>query len=95
MIPFKAPPVGGSDLNADFRDQYIHMLEAIQSLDGRQIEDQESQEEWSSSVEGSGVYPGLRLEMMDSNITTEPLTAVSEDFPAELPAAYRAAQWRE
>jgi hypothetical protein len=54
------------------------MLTTIRSLDGRQIEDQESREEWSSSVECSGVYPGLRLEMMDSNITAEPLTAVSE-----------------
>jgi hypothetical protein len=71
------------------------MLTTIRSLDGRQIENQESREEWSSSAEGSGVYPGLRLEMMDSNITAEPLTAVSEDFPVELPAAYRAAQWRE
>jgi len=88
----RAPPVGGSDANADFRDQYIDMLTTIRSLDGRQIEDQESQEEWSSSVEGIGVHPGLRLEMMDSNITTEPLTAVSEDLPVELPGvptAYR------
>ena len=70
------------------------MLPTIRLLHDRQIEDQESQEEWSSSAEGSGVCPGLPQEMMHSPITTEPLTAISEDFPVELPAAYRAAQWR-
>jgi hypothetical protein len=83
MISLKAPPVGGSDPNADFRDQYIYMLTTIQSLDVRQVEDQESQEEWSSSAEGFGDSPGLRLEMMDSNVTTEP---PSQDLPVELPA---------
>ncbi len=80
---FKAPPFGGQDPNADFRDQYIHMLMTIRSLDGRRwIEYQTTQEEWSCFAEGNGLIPGVRLEM-DSNIITEPFSRV---LSVELPA---------
>jgi hypothetical protein len=77
------PPINLSDPNADFRDQYIHMLTTIRSLDGRRIEDQASQEEWSSYVEGIADCQELRLEIMDSNVTIEP---ASQELPAELSA---------
>jgi hypothetical protein len=76
------PPTGGSDANADFRDQYIYMLTTIRSLDGRRLEPRPSQEEWSCSAEGVGISPGLRLEM-DSDFGREPL---SQDLPVELSA---------
>jgi hypothetical protein len=77
------PPINLSDPNADFRDQYIHMLTTIRSLDGRGIEDQASQEEWSSYAEGIGGCQELRLEIMGSSVTIEP---ASQDLPVELSA---------